>query len=137
MAAALEQSRLALPHCQPNPPVGCVLVKDDRIIASGHTQPPGAFHAEAMALAAYTGSMQDVSAFVTLEPCSFHGRTPSCAKTLIERGVGTVYVALRDPDPRNDGKGLALLTAAGIEVHEDVFADAVAQFLGGYLQHKK
>jgi pyrimidine deaminase RibD-like protein len=114
MALALELSKRAVPHCRPNPPVGCVLVRDDVVLATGFTQMPGRFHAEASALAALSEpSLRDISAFVTLEPCSFHGRTPSCALTLIERGVGTVYVALRDPDPRNNGKGIELLRKAG------------------------
>lgn len=135
MALALEQSKRALPDCLPNPPVGCILVRDDTLLATGYTQAPGQCHAEAAALAAVTeSSLAGVSAFVTLEPCSFHGRTPSCAKTLIERGIKTVFVAMRDPDSRNDGKGLAMLAAAGIEVHENVFATEVAQFLAPFLR---
>lgn len=135
MALALEQSRRALPDCLPNPPVGCVLVRDDTLIASGYTLAPGHWHAEAAALAAMTeSSLEGVSAFVTLEPCSFQGRTPSCAKALIERGIRTVFVAMRDPDPRNNGKGLAMLTTAGITVYENVFASEVAQFLAPFLK---
>lgn len=136
MAQALVLSRNALPACLPNPPVGCVLVRNDTVVAGGHTLAPGSFHAEAAALAAWQElSLEGVSAFVTLEPCSFHGRTPSCALALIERGVRTVYVALRDPDPRNNGKGIELLRKAGIEVHENVLATQVAEFLTPYL-HK-
>ena len=85
MTAALVEGRRALPDCLPNPPVGCVLVRDGKIIAKGHTQPPGQFHAEAMALDRVAGSLEDVAAFVTLEPCSFHGRTPSCAQALVKK----------------------------------------------------
>jgi pyrimidine deaminase RibD-like protein len=134
MRLALELSKQALPHCLPNPPVGCVLVRDDVVLATGFTQMPGEFHAEASALAALSeSSLRDVSAFVTLEPCSFHGRTPSCALALIERGIGTVYVALRDPDPRNNGKGIELLRGAGITVNENVLAGPAAAFLEPYL----
>jgi pyrimidine deaminase RibD-like protein len=134
MAVALELSKRALPDCLPNPPVGCVLVKDSKIVASGYTQGPGQYHAEAAALAMYSGSMAGVSAFVTLEPCSFHGRTPSCAKALIARGIVTVYVAIRDPHKRNNGKGLALLIDAGITVYENVLAETVSEFLTPFLQ---
>jgi pyrimidine deaminase RibD-like protein len=135
MAQALILSRHALPGCLPNPPVGCVLVRDGAVVAGGHTLAPGNFHAEAAALAMWKEpSLAGVSAFVTLEPCSFHGRTPSCALALIERGVRSVYIALRDPDPRNNGKGIELLTAAGIAVHENVLATQVAAFLAPYLQ---
>jgi pyrimidine deaminase RibD-like protein len=133
MAMALALSKQALPTCRPNPPVGCVLVKNNAVVATGYTQAPGQHHAEAAALAAYTGSMDGVRAFVTLEPCAFHGRTPSCAEALIKRGVKVIYVAMRDPDPRNNGNGLALLRRAGISVHEAVLASAVIDFLSPYL----
>lgn len=79
MRLALVQGRLALPECLPNPPVGCVLVKDNLVVSQGFTQPLGLHHAEAMALSRLPDECRGVSAFVTLEPCSFHGRTPSCA----------------------------------------------------------
>lgn len=85
MYAALIAGEKALPGCLPNPPVGCVIVRHDRIIAEGHTQPPSQPHAEVMALSRLSGQLDDVTVFVTLEPCSFHGRTPSCAKALVER----------------------------------------------------
>ena len=118
MRAALAEGRRALPACLPNPPVGCVLVRGGEIVASGFTQPPGHPHAEAGALLKLPddGPLHDVTAFVTLEPCAFHGRTPSCALTLVARGVRRVFVAMLDPDPRNDGKGVALLREAGVEV---------------------
>ncbi|HFC12535.1 MAG TPA: riboflavin-specific deaminase [Anaerolineae bacterium] len=133
MQIALELSRRALPDCLPNPPVGCVLVKDGQVVASGYTQKVGEHHAEVMALANYAGSLEEVSAFVTLEPCAFFGRTPSCALALIQRKISTIYVSLIDPDPRNNGKGLAMLREAGIEVIENVYRDQVATFLSPYL----
>ncbi|MNP64877.1 Riboflavin biosynthesis protein RibD [compost metagenome] len=96
--------------------MGCVLVRDGRIIARGFTQAPGQHHAEAMAMAQFDGDADGVTAYVTLEPCSFHGRTPSCATALIKRGIKRVFVAMLDPDPRNAGAGIALLEQAGIEV---------------------
>jgi len=117
MREALAEGRKALPACEPNPPVGCVLVRRGEVVARGHTQPPFQPHAEPMALAQVDGPLRDVVAFVTLEPCAFHQRTPSCAKELIRREVGVVYVAMLDPHPRNDGRGVAMMREAGIEVH--------------------
>jgi hypothetical protein len=78
MHLALLEGRKALPGCIPNPPVGYVLVRQGRVVATVYTSPPGEKHAEAMALSQLSGALTDVTAFVTLEPCSFHGRTPSC-----------------------------------------------------------
>lgn len=123
MREALAEGRKALPACRPNPPVGCVLVRDGAIVARGHTQPPYQPHAEPMALAQLEGDLDDVIAFVTLEPCAFHQRTPSCAKEMIARRVGTVWVAMIDPHPRNRGTGIEMLRAAGITVHTGLLED--------------
>jgi pyrimidine deaminase RibD-like protein len=95
MRAALKEGRKALPDCLPNPPVGCVLVRDEQIISSGYTHLPGQQHAESMALSKVSGDLSDVSAYVTLELCSFCGRTPSCAKALIDRGIKRVFEGRR------------------------------------------
>ncbi len=133
MREALREGRNALPRCLPNPPVGCVLVRNDQIIARGCTNEPGRDHAEAMAMRQIDGFLSDVTAFVTLEPCSFFGRTPSCALTLIERRIAQVYVALLDPDPRNNGRGITLLTEAGIRVSTGLLGEEAARDLGPYL----
>ncbi|MBM4421565.1 MAG: riboflavin-specific deaminase [Chloroflexi bacterium] len=133
MREALGASREALPACRPNPPVGCVLVRRGAIVARGFTQPPYQPHAEPHALAQLAGSLEDVSAFVTLEPCAFHQRTPSCARELIARRVGAVYVAMIDPHLRNRGRGLEMIREAGITVVTDVLAEEVQAFLGPYL----
>ncbi|MGC3836172.1 bifunctional diaminohydroxyphosphoribosylaminopyrimidine deaminase/5-amino-6-(5-phosphoribosylamino)uracil reductase RibD [Moritella viscosa] len=91
MLRALELSKLALPHCRPNPPVGCVLVKNNRIVSEGFTQAPGQHHAEAQAIAQYNNSLEEVTAYVTLEPCSFVGRTPSCAHSLVGRNIKLLF----------------------------------------------
>src|SRR5499433_62390 len=119
MREAIAEGKLALPACLPNPPVGCVLVRAGAIIARGFTQPPYQAHAEPMALKQVEGPLDDVTAFVTLEPCAFHQRTPSCAKEMIARRVGAVYVALIDPHPKNQGRGIQMLRAAGISVITD------------------
>jgi len=133
MREAIEEGKKALPGCLPNPPVGCVLVREGAVIARGFTQPPYQPHAEPMALSQVTGDLQDVIAFVTLEPCAFHQRTPSCAKTMIERRIGTVYVAMIDPHPRNRGAGLELLRAAGVTVVTEFLVDEARPHLAPYL----
>jgi pyrimidine deaminase RibD-like protein len=133
MREAIEQGKLALPACLPNPPVGCVLVRDGAIIARGFTQPPYQPHAEPMALSQVEGNLYDVTAFVTLEPCAFHQRTPSCAKEMIARRVGAVYVALIDPHPRNQGRGIDMLRAAGVQVVIDFLSDEARPHLEPYL----
>ncbi len=135
MAMALAESLKALPACQPNPPVGCVIVAGDRILSRGFTGVPGTPHAEASALSSlsYTGSAGGLSVFVTLEPCAFQGRTPSCASALITRGVGSVFVAIVDPDPRNNGRGLRLLMDAGIHVELGILEREVNAFLAPHL----
>jgi pyrimidine deaminase RibD-like protein len=133
MRAALVEGRKALPACLPNPPVGCVLVHNGAIIARGYTNPPGQPHAEAMALSQVPGALHEVTAFVTLEPCAFYGRTPSCAVALIARKIARVVVALIDPDPRNQGRGIHMLEQAGIPVTVGVLQGEATQDLSAYL----
>lgn len=133
MRAAIAQGKLALPACLPNPPVGCVLVRGGVILARGFTQPPYQPHAEPMALKQVEGPLEDVTAFVTLEPCAFHQRTPSCAKEMIARRVGAVYVALIDPHPKNQGRGIEMLRDAGIRVVTDFLIDEARPHLAPYL----
>jgi pyrimidine deaminase RibD-like protein len=133
MRTALTESARALPDCLPNPPVGCALVRAGAVVAVGYTQPPYQPHAEPMALSQLTGDLQDVTAYVTLEPCSFHQRTPSCAKELIARRIGAVYVAMLDPHPRNQGRGVELLREAGIPVEVGILEHEVQPFLSPYL----
>jgi len=133
MLRALEVSKNALPHCKPNPPVGCVLVKNGEICSEGFTQPIGGNHAEVEAFNAYKGSLENVTAYVTLEPCSFVGRTPACATMLVRSGIQDVVVAMLDPDPRNSGKGIEMLAQAGINVQVGLCQVEVAKFLTPYL----
>ena len=133
MWEALYEGRKALPDCRPNPPVGCVLVRDDCVIARGYTNPPGAHHAEAVALSQCRGDLSDVTAVVTLEPCSFHGRTPSCARALVERRIRAVVIAILDPHPYNRGRGVRILEEAGIDVTLGVLAAEAERELGPYL----
>lgn len=137
MLQALEASRQALPNCQPNPPVGCVLVRNDKVVSVGYTQKVGGNHAEIEALNGYDsetdGEMEGVTAYVTLEPCSFVGRTPACANTLVKAGVKHVVVAMLDPDPRNNGRGVAILESHGVKVDVGLCQEQVSAFLTPYL----
>lgn len=133
MKQALLEGRKAKDICGDNPPVGCVLVSGEKIVARGHTGRPGEPHAEAMALAELKQCEGDIAAYVTLEPCSFYGRTPSCARALSRRDIKSVFVGLVDPDPRNNGKGLQILEAAGIKVIVGVLAVEIERDLAPYL----
>lgn len=133
MRLALLEGRKALPRCLPNPPVGCLIVRDGALIGRGFTNAPGSDHAEAMALRQVAGDLRDVHLYVSLEPCSFHGRTPSCAQALIDRGVRTVFVALVDPDSRNAGKGIQMLRAAQINVQVGLLEAEARADLAPYL----
>ena len=133
MLKALKISRAALPECQPNPPVGCVLVLDEQVIAEGYTQKIGGNHAEIEALSVYDGSMEEVTAYVTLEPCSFVGRTPACSSAIVKSGIKRVVVAILDPDMRNNGKGIQALEKEGITVDIGVASKEVSEFLSPYL----
>ena len=133
MNEAIAEGRKALPKCLPNPPVGCVIVKDNQIISRGYTQEPGNHHAEAMALALLSNDDEELSVFVTLEPCSFKGRTPSCAKAIIEKKVKEVYVGILDPHPKNQGAGINLLKEAGIQVEVGILSKKIHNELDSFL----
>ena len=132
MRAALLQARYALGRTAPNPPVGCVLVKDGVLIGNGHTQDGGRPHAETEAIADAGSAARGATAFVTLEPCAHHGQTPPCAEALVDAGVARVVIACGDPDKRVAGQGVSILTKAGIAVTEGVLKDQAASILSGY-----
>lgn len=127
MRTALALAARGLGNTWPNPAVGCVLVRDGLVVGRGWTQPGGRPHAEAEALARAGDRACGATAYVTLEPCSHHGKTPPCAGALIKAGVARVVVACGDSDPRVAGRGIAMLRAAGITVAEGVCeAEALA-----------
>ncbi|WP_439567296.1 bifunctional diaminohydroxyphosphoribosylaminopyrimidine deaminase/5-amino-6-(5-phosphoribosylamino)uracil reductase RibD [Sphingopyxis sp.] len=128
MAAAIALSRRGRPASAPNPNVGCLIVRDGRVVARGWTQPGGRPHAEAMALAVAGGAARGATAYVSLEPCAHASpRGPCCTDALIAAGIARVVVAAQDPDRRTDGQGVARLRDAGIAVVEGVLsADARA-----------
>lgn len=135
MALALAEARRARGWSSPNPPVGAVVVRDGAVVGRGHTQPPGQAHAEVMALRQAGPAARGADLYVTLEPCSHHGRTPPCTAAIIAAGVARVHVALRDPNPAIDGAGLAQLAAAGIEVTLGDGAAAAAELCEGFTTH--
>ena len=132
MQRAIELGRKARYWSAPNPPVGCVLVRNDKEVGAGFTQPAGQAHAEAMALN-NAGDATGATAFVTLEPCSHQGQTGPCASALISAGVVRVVVALEDPNPQVAGRGIAALRSAGIEVDIGEGAEKVEADLAGFL----
>ncbi|WP_425641856.1 bifunctional diaminohydroxyphosphoribosylaminopyrimidine deaminase/5-amino-6-(5-phosphoribosylamino)uracil reductase RibD [Marinomonas gallaica] len=116
MARAVQLARKGLYTTHPNPRVGCVIVKNDQVIGEGFHLKTGEGHAEVQALANLTESASGATAYVTLEPCSHHGRTPPCAEALIKAGVTSVVYGMQDPNPEVAGNGLKMLEQASIEV---------------------
>ncbi len=123
MQRAFDLALLGSGRVAPNPLVGCVIVKNDQIIAEGYHQQYGGPHAEVNAIENATASVEGATAYVTLEPCSHFGKTPPCADLLIESGIKEVYVANLDPNPLVAGKGVEKLKAAGITCHIGVGAE--------------
>jgi diaminohydroxyphosphoribosylaminopyrimidine deaminase/5-amino-6-(5-phosphoribosylamino)uracil reductase len=132
MARALVLAERGLWTSDPNPRVGCVLADGERVIAEGWHERAGGPHAEAMALATAGGPVKGATAYVTLEPCCHHGRTPPCADALIAAGIRRVHYALRDPNPRVSGGGVAMLEAVGIEVAGGLLADQARALNPGF-----
>jgi diaminohydroxyphosphoribosylaminopyrimidine deaminase/5-amino-6-(5-phosphoribosylamino)uracil reductase len=135
MLAALALARRSLGRTWPNPAVGCIMVRDGRVLARGRTREGGRPHAEADAIAqaAVLGeSLKGATAYVTLEPCAHHGRTPPCADALVSAGVVRVVSAIEDPDPRVKGQGHARLKAAGIDVSVGEGAAEAAEINAGF-----
>jgi diaminohydroxyphosphoribosylaminopyrimidine deaminase/5-amino-6-(5-phosphoribosylamino)uracil reductase len=132
MQAALGLARRGLGTTWPNPSVGCVIVRGERVVGRGRTAPGGRPHAETQALMMAGEAARGATAYVTLEPCSHVGQTPPCAEALIAAGVARVVVAQRDPDPRVDGRGIARLRAAGVVVEEGFRAAEAAELNAGF-----
>jgi diaminohydroxyphosphoribosylaminopyrimidine deaminase/5-amino-6-(5-phosphoribosylamino)uracil reductase len=135
MQRALELADGVAGATSPNPNVGCVIVRDGVILAEGATQPPPGPHAEAVALETAGDGARGATAYVTLEPCAHHGRTPPCADALIAASVAAVQIAMLDPDGEAAG-GAARLRAAGIEVTVGDGAGQAARQLEGFIKHR-
>lgn len=133
MSHALRLARRGLGTVAPNPAVGCVIVSQDgRVVGRGHTQNGGRPHAEAVALAQAGALARGATAYVTLEPCAHHGKTPPCAEALIAAGVSRVVCALEDPDPRVKGRGFGLLRDAGVYIITGVMEKEAALLNRGF-----
>lgn len=132
--ARAEHARLVAP---PNPWVGAVVVSADGTSFEGATRRPGDHHAERVALARAGERARGATLYVTLEPCSHHGRTPPCVEAVLASGVARVVVAVEDPDPRVGGRGVSALRAAGIDVTVGVGASSVQAQLAPYLHHRR
>lgn len=131
MRLALALGRRGRGRVWPNPAVGCVVVKDGRVLGRGWTQEGGRPHAEPVALSQAGAEAAGATVYVTLEPCNHTGQTPPCVDALIAASVGRVVIAVTDPDPRTDGAGIARLRAAGIAVTTGVLeAEARADHAG-------
>ena len=133
MRAALALARRGLGVTWPNPSVGCVIVRDGRVVGRGNTAPGGRPHAETQALAMAGAAARGADAYVTLEPCNHTGQTPPCTEALIAAGVARVIVAGNDPDRRVNGAGIARLRAAGIEVVTGVLTAEADALQEGFL----
>nr|WP_128253960.1 bifunctional diaminohydroxyphosphoribosylaminopyrimidine deaminase/5-amino-6-(5-phosphoribosylamino)uracil reductase RibD [Falsirhodobacter deserti] len=134
MAHALALAQRGLGSVWPNPAVGCVILREGRVVGRGWTQPGGRPHAEARALAQAGDLARGATAYVTLEPCAHFGKTPPCSAALIRAGVARVVTALTDPDPRVAGRGHAMLRDAGVAVTEGVLAGQARALNAGFLK---
>jgi diaminohydroxyphosphoribosylaminopyrimidine deaminase/5-amino-6-(5-phosphoribosylamino)uracil reductase len=140
MALALEWAAKGMYSTAPNPRIGCVIVRDGEVIGAGHTQPAGQAHAEIQALRDAQARGNDVrgaTAYVTLEPCSHHGRTPPCSNALIQAGLGRVVAAMVDPNPLVAGRGMAQLEAAGVAVSAGILADQAYELSIGFFHRMR
>jgi len=132
MRAAITLARRGLGDTAPNPSVGCVIVKDGAVIGRGRTAAGGRPHAETAALLMAGDAAKAATAYVSLEPCSHTGKTPPCANALIAAGIARVVIGARDPNPKVNGQGVAMLRAAGIEVVEDVLNAEARAVISGF-----
>ena len=133
MDHALRLGRRALGTTAENPNVGCVIVKEGRLLGVGWTQPGGRPHAETEALTMAGDAARGATAYVTLEPCAHHGRTGPCAEALVRAGVARVVTAIEDPDPRVSGGGHNILERAGIAFESGLMADEAHRDMAGFL----
>jgi diaminohydroxyphosphoribosylaminopyrimidine deaminase / 5-amino-6-(5-phosphoribosylamino)uracil reductase len=137
MALALTLGRRGLGRTWPNPSVGAVMVKDGVIIGRGWTQPGGRPHAEVEALRRAGEAARGATLYVTLEPCSHHGKSPPCADAIVAAGVARVVSTLEDPNPKVEGQGHARLRAAGIAVEVGVGTEEARRDLAGHIRRMR
>ena len=129
MRRAIELAKRATGFTNPNPLVGVVIVKEDRIIGEGYHEKCGQLHAERNAFASLKESAEGATLYVTLEPCCHYGKTPPCTEAIVENKIARVVIGSRDPNPLVAGKGVRFLREHGIEVTVAVFPSAVIAYL--------
>src|SRR5215468_6602670 len=134
MALALTLGRRGLGNAWPNPAVGAVVVKDGIVVGRGWTQPGGRPHAEVEALRRAGALARGATLYVTLEPCSHHGKTPPCADAIVAAGIARVVSAIEDPNPQVAGQGHARLRAGGIAVEIGVGAEEARRAHAGHIR---
>lgn len=127
MKRAISLAKMATGHTSPNPLVGAVVVKNNTIVGEGYHHKAGEAHAEVHALDAARDNARGATLYVTLEPCAHYGKTPPCAKRVVESGIARVVIGSTDPNPLVAGKGIQILTEAGIEITTDVCVDECIQ----------
>ncbi|MBV1901237.1 MAG: bifunctional diaminohydroxyphosphoribosylaminopyrimidine deaminase/5-amino-6-(5-phosphoribosylamino)uracil reductase RibD [Kordiimonadaceae bacterium] len=132
MKSALALAERGLGTVAPNPAVGCLIVKNGIVVGRGWTQPGGRPHAEAVALEQAGAAAKGATAYVTLEPCAHHGKTPPCAEALVKAGIARLVVAAGDTDPRVAGKGLQILQEAALDVTQGVLEDEAQRQNAGF-----
>jgi len=137
MRRALELAARGLYSTHPNPRVGAVLTRDDEIVGEGWHERPGEAHAEPNAIRAAGEKARGATAYVTLEPCSHHGRTPPCVDALLAAGVSRVVYAIGDPDPRVNGRGAKLLRKAGVRVESGLLEREAEVINAGFLMRNR
>ncbi len=135
MRRAIELAKKGGGYVHPNPLVGCVIVKDDEIIAEGYHEKYGEFHAERNALTRCKTETKGASLYVTLEPCCHYGKTPPCTEIIIEKGIKKVFVGILDPNPLVAGKGVKMLQDAGIEVEVGLCEDEIREMNKVFLKY--
>ena len=137
MQRAIALAKKGAGFVNPNPMVGCVVVKDNEIITEGYHEYYGGLHAERNALTHTTADCKGATLYVTLEPCCHHGKTPPCTDIIIEKGIKKVVVGLLDPNPLVSGKGISILQNAGIEVITGVEVDEIKELNKVFLKYIK
>lgn len=138
MGAALTLARRSVGRTAPNPPVGCIIVKHGHVVGRGWTQAGGRPHAEAVALAEAGEAARGATVYVTLEPCAHvSSRGPACADLLVAAGIARAVIAIRDPDPRTDGSGIARLEASGIAVTTGPGQAEAERVMTGFLTRQR
>ena len=137
MAMALQLARKGLNTTDPNPRVGCVIADGDRVVGQGWHEQVGGQHAEIAAMNDAAEPVRGMTAYVTLEPCAYHGKTPPCADALLEAGIGRVVAAIEDPNPRVDGGGLQRLRDSGVQVESGLLAAQAEELNAGFLKRMR